>query len=43
MIAWTGEHVFENEWQSFRTKKDRAIELTSSFMECAPGRGAKLQ
>ena len=36
--AWTGEHVFENEWQSFRTKQDRAIELTSSFMECTPGR-----
>ena len=36
--AWTGEHVFENEWQSFRTKQDRAIELTSSFMECIPGR-----
>jgi DNA modification methylase len=36
--AWTGEHVFENEWQSFRTKQDRAIELTSSFTECTPGR-----
>jgi len=36
--AWTGEHVFENEWQSFRTKQDRAIELTSSFVECTPGR-----
>ena len=36
--AWTGEHVFENEWQSFRTKQDREIELTSSFMECTPGR-----
>ena len=36
--AWTGEHVFENEWQSFRTKQNRAIELTSSFMECTPGR-----
>ena len=36
--AWTGEYVFENEWQSFRTKQDRAIELTSSFIECTPGR-----
>jgi DNA modification methylase len=35
---WTGEYVFENEWQSFRTKKDRALELTSSFYECEPGR-----
>ena len=36
--AWTGEYVFENEWQSFRTKKDRTIKLTSSFVECASGR-----
>jgi len=35
---WTGEYIFENEWQSFRTKKDRALELTSSFCECEPGR-----
>src|SRR3989338_3098749 len=27
--AWTGSYVFENEWQSFRTKKDRNLELTS--------------
>jgi DNA modification methylase len=26
---WTGDFVFENEWQSFRTKKDRKLELTS--------------
>jgi len=35
---WTGDYVFENEWQSFRTKKDRSLELTSPFHECAPGR-----
>ncbi|HEY5499000.1 MAG TPA: site-specific DNA-methyltransferase [Bacteroidales bacterium] len=35
---WTGEYIFENEWQSFRTKKDRSLELTSSFCECEPGR-----
>ena len=35
---WTGEYIFENEWQSFRTKKDRALELTSVFHECVPGR-----
>jgi DNA modification methylase len=35
---WTGDYIFENEWQSFRTKKDRALELTSVFHECAPGR-----
>ncbi|MDH5543773.1 MAG: site-specific DNA-methyltransferase [Nitrospinota bacterium] len=36
--VWTGDYVFENEWQSFRTKKDRSLELTSVFHECTPGR-----
>lgn len=31
--VWTGNHVCENEWQSFRVKKDRAPELTSSEHE----------
>jgi len=35
---WTGDYIFENEWQSFRTKKDRSLELTSVYHECAPGR-----
>jgi DNA modification methylase len=35
---WTGDYIFENEWQSFRTKKDRKLELTSVFHECLPGR-----
>ncbi len=35
---WTGDFIFENEWQSFRTKKDRSLELTSVFHECQPGR-----
>ena len=35
---WTGDYVFENEWQSFRTKKDRSLELTSAVHECIPGR-----
>lgn len=35
---WTGDYIFENEWQSFRTKKDRLLELKSVFHECAPGR-----
>ncbi len=34
----TGDYIFENEWQSFRTKKDRSLELTSVFHECPPGR-----
>ena len=35
---WTGDYVFENEWQSFRTKKKRTLELTSVAHECRPGR-----
>ena len=35
---WTGDYIFENEWQSFRTKKNRKLELTSVFHECTPGR-----
>jgi DNA modification methylase len=30
---WTGDYIFENEWQSFRTKKERSLELTSAFHE----------
>ena len=36
--VWTGDYVFENEWQSFRTKKDRGLELTSVAQEMLPGR-----
>ena len=35
---WTGDFIFENEWQSFRTKKDRSLELKSVAHECKPGR-----
>ena len=35
---WTGDYIFENEWQSFRTKKERKLELTSVFHECELGR-----
>jgi hypothetical protein len=31
--VWTGDYIFENEWQSFRTKKDRSLELTSAYHE----------
>ena len=34
---WTGDYIFENEWQSFRTKKDRSLELTSVAHEVSPG------
>ena len=27
-----------NEWQSYRTKKDRSLELTSILHECSPER-----
>lgn len=30
---WTGDYIFENEWQSFRTKKDRNLELRTVFHE----------
>lgn len=36
--VWTGDYVFENEWQSFRTKKDRSLELVSVAQEVVPGR-----
>ncbi|NBU72379.1 MAG: site-specific DNA-methyltransferase, partial [Bacteroidetes bacterium] len=29
--VWSGNYIFENEWQSFRTKKDRELELTSAW------------
>ncbi|MGX9366619.1 site-specific DNA-methyltransferase [Desulfoplanes sp. PS50] len=35
---WTGDYIFENEWQSFRTKKDRSLELKSVAHEVSPGR-----
>ena len=34
----TGNSIFENDRQSFRTKKDRSLELTSAAHECIPGR-----
>ena len=36
--VWTGDYIFENEWQSYRTKTDRSLELKSVFHECKPGR-----
>ncbi len=34
---WTGDYIFDNEWQSFRTKKDRTLELVSVSMELPSG------
>jgi len=30
---WTGDYIFENEWQSFRTRKNRSLELKSAEFE----------
>jgi len=35
---WTGGYIFENEWQSFRTKKDRKLGLISAAREVSKGR-----
>jgi hypothetical protein len=35
---WTGGYIFENEWQSFRTRRNRSLELTSAPHEY-PGKG----
>ena len=35
---WTGDYIFDNEWQSFRTKKNRELELTSAAKEVSKGK-----
>ena len=36
---WTGAYVFENEWQSFRTRQNRDLDLKSAVHTYAkPGR-----
>jgi site-specific DNA-methyltransferase (adenine-specific)/adenine-specific DNA-methyltransferase len=36
---WTGAYIFENEWQSFRTRQSRDLELTTvSHTHPKPGR-----
>jgi DNA modification methylase len=34
---WTGDYIFDNEWQSFRTKKNRNLELVSAPKEVTKG------
>jgi adenine-specific DNA-methyltransferase len=34
---WTGDYIFDNEWQSFRTKKNRNLELVSAPKEMPHG------
>ncbi len=36
--AWTGDYVFENEWQDFRTKKKRELALQTPPMEVGKGK-----
>ncbi len=35
--VWTGDYIFDNEWQSFRTKKNRNLELISVAKEVSNG------
>jgi DNA modification methylase len=35
---WTGDYIFENEWQDFRTKKKRDLLLTTSAAEVSLGK-----
>ena len=35
---WTGDYIFENEWQDFRTKKKRDLELITSPVEVNSGK-----
>ena len=37
--VWTGNYIFENEWQSFRTRQDRRLELKSAKHDY-PAKGA---
>jgi len=36
--VWTGDYIFDNEWQTFRTKKNRGLELTSAAKEVSKGK-----
>jgi DNA modification methylase len=35
--VWTGDYIFDNEWQTFRTKKNRTLELKSAPKELIKG------
>lgn len=35
--VWTGDYIFDNEWQTFRTKKNRNLELCSAPKELQKG------
>ena len=35
---WTGDYIFENEWQDFRTKKKRDLLLVTPPVDVTPGK-----
>ncbi len=35
--VWTGDYIFDNEWQSFRTKKKRNLDLVTVAKEVSKG------
>ena len=35
--VWTGDYIFDNEWQSFRTKKNRNLEFVSAAKQMQKG------
>ncbi len=35
--VWTGDYIFDNEWQTFRTKKNRSLDLISAPMTLLKG------
>ena len=39
---WTGNYIFENEWQSFRTNKDRSLEFVAKKSVESIGDGRKI-
>lgn len=39
---WTGDYIFDNEWQSFRTKKNRNLDLVSSPKMVVSGSACKV-
>lgn len=40
--VWTGDYIFDNEWQSFRTKKNRNLEFVSAPKEVEKGKTYKV-
>ena len=41
--VWTGGYIFENEWQSFRTKKNKTLELKTPFKQLSGRKKAAIK